>query len=182
MPGFDNGTCFFEAGVDPRGVTPIVNQMGTNGKLMIGSAASPYVVCNTLTAGTGIGITNGAGSITINSTGNGMTTVDVTGTTQTIAVNTRYIANPGGNTQVRFTLPATATIQDSFKITGKSGFWVIDQNANQQIVFGTLSSTVGVTGHLAAAEHTDCATLTCTTAGASTVWTIEGSQGNIIIN
>lgn len=65
MPGFDNGCVYFEAGIDPRGTPPVVNQMGVDGRLLIGSSVSPYVVCNTLTApAAGISITGGPGTIT----------------------------------------------------------------------------------------------------------------------
>lgn len=69
MPGFDNSVVYFEKGIDPRGVTPVANQMGVNGRLLIGSVADPYVICDTLTAGNGIDITNAPGSITISSQG-----------------------------------------------------------------------------------------------------------------
>ena len=69
MPGFSNGCVYFEQGIDPRGTPPVANQMGVDGRLLIGSAAAPYVVCNTLTAGTGVSITNAPGSITVSSTG-----------------------------------------------------------------------------------------------------------------
>lgn len=67
MPGFDNGVVYFEKGIDPRGVTPIANQMGVDGRLLIGSSASPYVVCANLTSNSGITVANGAGTIALNS-------------------------------------------------------------------------------------------------------------------
>ena len=56
--------------------TSTVTQLGvaSNGQLAIGSAAADPVLA-TLTAGTGVGITNGAGSITINASGGGLTLV-----------------------------------------------------------------------------------------------------------
>ena len=86
MPGFDNSVVYFEAGIDPRGVTPVANQMGVNGQLLIGSMASPYVVCSTLTPGTGVNITNAPGSITIGSFGGGLTWSTV-GVSAGLAVN-----------------------------------------------------------------------------------------------
>jgi hypothetical protein len=67
MPGFDNGTVYFENGVDPRGVLPIVNQMNVDGNLLIGSTNSPFVICNTLTSNSGMTIVNGHGTIALNS-------------------------------------------------------------------------------------------------------------------
>ena len=69
MPGFDNGVVYFENGIDPRGTPPVVNQMGTNGKLLIGSAASPYVVCNVPTGSNGVAITTGPGTLDVSYTG-----------------------------------------------------------------------------------------------------------------
>lgn len=70
MPGFDNGCVYFENGIDPRGTPPVVNQMGVNGRLLIGSAVSPYVVCNTLaSAGATVIITNGPGTINLETGG-----------------------------------------------------------------------------------------------------------------
>jgi hypothetical protein len=75
MPGFDNGCVYFEAGIDPRGTPPVVNQMGVNGRLLIGSAVSPYVVCNTMTsAGGTVTITNGPGTINLEAGGGVPTT------------------------------------------------------------------------------------------------------------
>jgi hypothetical protein len=69
MTGFDNGTLFFNNGVDPRGVSPVVNQIGTNGKLLIGSGAAPYAVCNVPTGSTGVTVTAGAGTLDFGYTG-----------------------------------------------------------------------------------------------------------------
>ena len=149
----------------------------TDGQLPIGATgADPSAA--TLTSGTGIGIVNASGSITINATGGGMTVVDATGATQTIAVNTKYITDRGGG--VVYTLPASATIQDSFAIVGKLGTWSIGENANQSFVFGNKTSTA-TTGGLASTNVGDCVTCQCTTAGASTVWTCESAVGNITI-
>jgi hypothetical protein len=63
MPGFDNDCLYMGGGIDTRGVTPIVNQM-SDGKLLIGSTAAPYIVANALTsADSSVIITNGAGTI-----------------------------------------------------------------------------------------------------------------------
>ena len=149
----------------------------TNGQLAIGSTGVDPVA-SALTAGTGIGITNAAGSITINSTGGGMTTVDATNATYTIAVNTCYEVNRGGG--VVFTLPATATIQDQFQIVGKLGTWSIAENANQQIFIGS-QSTTATTGGIASTNVGDCVTCKCITAGASTFWRVISMMGNLTV-
>ncbi len=69
MPGFSNGTLYFENGLDPRGTPPVANQIGTDGKLLIGSTAAPFAVCNTLAHADGsITVTNGAGTIDLSGT------------------------------------------------------------------------------------------------------------------
>ena len=69
MPGFDNSVVYFEKGIDPRGTPPVVNQMDTNGKLLIGSAASPYVICNVPTGSSGVAVTTGPGTLDFSYTG-----------------------------------------------------------------------------------------------------------------
>jgi len=61
--------------------TPRGGVMSANGELWIGAGSAPYVRKNTLTAGTGISITNGAGSITIanSSPGSALTITGNTG-------------------------------------------------------------------------------------------------------
>lgn len=388
MPGFDNGTVYFEAGLDPRGVTPIANQMGTNGKLLIGSGASPYAVCNVPTGSTGVTVTAGAGTldfgytgsrieqivssskgsvqlcdtvipfddsipeitegdqvltatitpkhatdillieftcpygnelnsnatfalfkdatvnalasvwggydggagittpnanavlrhvmvagttaattfqvragqdtasagqgiyingdgfakvregggtgatvltitefnpggagtsftglgylegdvggqvapdgtntinvvggtgITVNgtpgtntleivATSTGKTTNDVTIANQVLAVNEDYVTNRAGG--VAYVLPATAVFGEQIGIIGKDGLATIIQNANQQICYGALATTVGVLGSLTATGAGDCLEMRCITGGVSTVWRVVNSDGN----
>jgi len=158
--------------------TPTITQMPLNGQLIIGSSGFPPVVA-TLTAGTGIAITNAAGSITISTAGAGISWTDVTSATQTLAIDNGYITNRGGG--VTYTLPATATEGDVIRVAGKSGAWTIAQNANQQIKVGSSSSTVGVTGSIASTNAGDCVELLCTTGGASTVWRALSYVGNLTV-
>jgi len=132
----------------------------------------------TITAGnTGVTITNGdgiSGNPTITVNGGGMPATNVTGATQTLAVNNSYVTNRGGG--VTYTLPSTASLGDIIIITGLSGAWSVAQNDNQSIKVGTSTSTVGVGGSIASTNASDCITLYCVTAGASTVWTSHGIQ------
>jgi hypothetical protein len=59
--------------------------------------------------------------------------------------------------------------------------WKIAQNANQQIFFGTSSTTIGVGGSLASINTRDSVYLVCTVGGASANWNILNSVGNITI-
>lgn len=150
----------------------------TNGQLPIGSTgADPSAA--TLTAGTGVTISNGAGSITINASGGGLTWTVVTGTTQAAAVNNGYIANNAG--LVTVTLPSTSAVGDTVAVTGINNAtgWKVAQNAGNQIFFGNVSSTSGTGGSLASTATRDTVYLVCMTANAT--WNVTGSIGNITV-
>jgi hypothetical protein len=68
MPGFSNGIVYAN-NVDFRGVPNPTPQIVSDGQLIIGKTGFNPVI-GTLTAGAGIGIANGAGTITISNTGN----------------------------------------------------------------------------------------------------------------
>lgn len=150
----------------------------TNGQLAIGNTGNDPSA-STLTAGTGISITNGAGSITINSTGSGFTWTDVTGTSQAMSVNNGYTANNAG--QVTLTLPSTSAYGSVLAVVGKgSGGWKIAQNASQLIHFGSGSpTTTGTGGSLASTNQYDVVYLLCTVANLE--FTVTTSIGNITV-
>lgn len=150
----------------------------TNGQLAIGSTgADPSAA--TLSAGTGVSITNGAGSITISAAGGGLTWTVVTGTSQAAAVNNGYIANNAG--QVVVTLPATSAVGDVVAVTGINNAtgWKVAQNAGNQIFFGTTSTTAGTGGSLVSSATRDVVWLLCTSTSAN--WQVIGSIGNITV-
>ncbi len=154
---------------------PVLTALATDGQVIIGSTAGVPAAA-TLTAGTGITITNGANSITIAASTSGFTWTDVTGATQTIAVENGYLTDRGGG--VTYTLPASANIGDTFRIVGKAGLATITPNANQQLLIGSASGTVGATGTAVATNAGDCIEFICTTSGASTVWRAASFVGN----
>lgn len=149
----------------------------TNGQLIIGSTgATP--VATTLTPGTGISITNGAGSITITNTGASSNWTDVSGTSQAMAVDNRYAANNAG--LVTLTLPATANPGDFVEIYGKgAGGWLIAQNAGQTIHLGSSATTAGAGGSLASTNQWDNIYIVCVTA--NTTWSARAPEGNITV-
>ena len=160
--------------------TGTVTQLGVamNGQLPIGSSAADPVLA-TITAGTNISVTNGAGSITIAATGAGsFTWNDVTGTSASMGSNQGYISDNAG--LVTLTLPASATLGAMISVLGKgAGGWKIAQNASQFINFGSVVTTVGTGGSLASSNAFDSVSFVCTTAGASTGWGVTSSIGNI---
>eukprot|EP00919_Chromeraceae_sp_WS-2016_P037564 GHVR01089714.1.p1 GENE.GHVR01089714.1~~GHVR01089714.1.p1 ORF type:complete len:200 (+),score=19.26 GHVR01089714.1:185-784(+) len=150
----------------------------TNGQLAIGNTgADPTAAA--LTPGTGVTITNGTGSITINSAGGGLTWTVVTGTTQAAAVNNGYIANNAG--LVTVTLPATSAVGDMVAVTGINNAtgWKVAQNAGNTIFFGTGTTTPGTGGSLASTATRDTVYLVCMTANAT--WNVVGAIGNLTV-
>lgn len=149
----------------------------TNGQLAIGSTGSDPSAA-TLTAGTGVTISNGAGSITINAAGGGMTWTTVTGTTQAAAVNNGYIANNAGTVTV--TLPATAAVGDLVAVTGINNAtgWKLAVNTGQTVYFGSSATTI-TTGYLQSTATRDVAYVVCTVA--NTDWNVVSSIGNLTV-
>lgn len=153
--------------------------VGTNGQVLLGSTGAAPVFA-TLTGTGGITFTSGAGSLVINATGGGLTWSVVT-VNASLASNTGTIANKGSN--LVMTLPATGAIGDIISIVGENTAlgWTIAQNANQQIFFGTSSTTLGTGGSISSINIRDALTMVCTVSGASTVWTVISSVGNLTI-
>lgn len=147
----------------------------TNGQIPIGNGAN-YVAA-TPTAGTGISIAVGAGSITISSNG-ANPWVDETGASVTMTVNTGYTSDDGA-TLVTFTLPATAAIGDWIEINGKgSGGWTLIEGAGQIIHFGNQTTTL-TTGSISSTNQWDCIRLRCVTA--NTTFTVVSAVGNLTV-
>lgn len=154
--------------------------VGSNGQVLIAAtAADPAFASLTSTGGT-IAFTTGANTLNLEVIGGGLAWTDVTGATQTISVSNGYITDRGGG--VTYTLPATASLGDQFKIVGKAGLATITPNANQQLLIGSASGTVGATGTAVATNAGDCITFRVITSGASTVWRAESFVGNWTLN
>ena len=146
----------------------------TNGQLAIGSTGADPVA-STLSAGAGIAITNGAGSISIAATGGGLTWSAVTTATAMVA-NNGYGANGSGT--LAFTLPASAALGSVFYIIGMAHGWTIAENTGQQIFFGNTSTTV-TSGSLASTNAGDCVAIVCLVA--DTTFYVFDSIGNITV-
>lgn len=148
----------------------------TNGQLAIGSTGNDPSAA-TLTAGTGISITNGAGSITISGTGSGLTW-STKGASDALLVNNGYICNAGA--ALSFSLPAASAVGDVVAITlDGSTSWTITQAANQQIRIGSSTTTLGVGGSLSSTAVGDTITAVCSVANLT--WNVISSMGNITV-
>ncbi len=133
-------------------------------------------------ANASIVVTNGngvSGNPTLAAAGGGFVWTDITGATQALAVNNGYVTNRSGG--VTYTLPATAVEGSMIWIAGSLGAWTIAQNALQQILVGSSSSTIGITGSIASTNVGDCVLLLATTGGSSTVWRAVNLVGNLTI-
>ncbi len=146
---------------------PSMSGAMTNGQLIIGNTgASPTAA--TLTAGTGISISNGAGSITITSVGGGTATVSIAGTSQAAAVNTRYIVANAAQTTI--TLPTTFSIGDTVIIKGLgAGGWILQAGTATTIRFG--SATTSSAGTLTSGNQYD--TVSVSGLVANTTWSVD---------
>lgn len=152
----------------------------SNGQLLIGSSSADPVAA-TITPGTNISVTNGAGSIRIDATGlAGIGWVNVTSSTQAMVADTGYVADK--STLVTFTLPVTAAFGTIIYVQGLgAGGWQINQNSGQQIIIGSSLSTIGASGFIASTNQYDSIALLCVTA--NTTWCSLGApQGNITVN
>lgn len=160
-----------------HGTSAVTSLVLTDGQLHIGSTGNDPSAA-TLTAGTGITITNGSGSITIASTG-AMTWTVVSGTTQTLAASNGYFSNNAG--VVTFTLPVSASVGDVFRVAGLgAGGWAIAQNASQLIHLGSSVTTTGTGGSLASTNAFDAIEFVCAVANTTFV-VVNGPQGNITV-
>lgn len=157
-----------------QGTNDVLPIVLSNGQLLVGSTGVDPVAA-ALTAGAGISITNGAGSITIAAT-NTNPWSEVTGTSQAMVVNNSYIANNAA--LVTLTLPATAALGDRFIVIAKgAGLFRIAQNAGQAIHFGEITTTAGTGGSLNATVRYDSVEIVCITA--NTQFVVVDAVGNL---
>ena len=135
-----------------------------------------YTFAGTLTGNTAVTFPQ-SGLLSV--VGQNLPAVVVSGTTQTMAVNTAYIANNAGT--VTFTLPATFAVGDEFEVSGLgAGGWVIAQNASQLIHFGSSVTTTGTGGSLASTNAFDSIFLRAAVAN-TTLLVITAPQGQLTV-
>lgn len=168
------------AASNPAYTTAVVAGGGTG----INTANSYSVICAGVTAtsafqplaslGTAgqVLTSNGAGALPSWQAG-GVTWNEVTGTSQSAAVNNGYIANNAS--LVTVTLPSTAALGSTVRVLGKgTGLWKLLANTGQTIHFGNTDSTVA--GYVQATQRYDAIEVVCTVA--NTEWTVaNGPMG-----
>jgi hypothetical protein len=137
----------------------------TDGQIVVGSSAGSPAAAS-LSAGTGISITPGSNSISIAATGvSGITWANISGTTQTAAVNTGYVV--GNASQTTITLPTTAALGSVVIVQGKgAGGFILAAGAGQTIQVG--QSATSTAGSVTSAANYDAIQVVCITA--NTTW------------
>lgn len=175
---YDDGTNFVESTPTfPASASATTRKIivsdGTNWVASTETWATPSTSGNVLTS-------NGTNWVSSAPAASGLTWSVIT-VDQSVTANNGYICNKAG--LLTLTLPASSTAGDVFRVTGINTAlgWKIAQNANQQIFFGTSSTTVGTGGSLASSQIRDSAELVCVTGGSSSVWQVISSIGNITV-
>lgn len=177
MSGFINGIVWGNNVNFDATTKPAAGIVTTDGQLLIGATVAPHIRAAALTAGTGIGIINAAGAITISGTGGGLTWSTV-GASTALLVNQGFICTAGA--ALSFSLPATSAVGDVIGLTlDGSTSWTVTQGAGQQIRLGSTQTTGGAGGSLASTATGDTIVMVCSVA--NTRWNVYSVVGNITV-
>jgi hypothetical protein len=158
-------------------ITPLASLTLADGQVVIGATgAAP--LASTLTAGTGISISNAANSITISNTAGGFTWTAI-GASQTLVIQNGYFCTTGG--ALSLALPAVSAVGDTIQVAlnGSTSWTITQPNAATRIRIGTSQSTLGVGGSIASTAQGDTIEIVCVTANA--LWQVVDFIGNITV-
>jgi len=176
MPGWINGIGWMN-NISFAATKPLVGDLDADGKIIIGRTGLNPVGA-TITAGTGISITNGSGSITIGIAGSSLSWQYIIAS-QALVNGIGYICGTGGGA-ISLSLPAAAAVGDTIEVNlSGATSWTITQGAGQRIRLGNVQTTLGVGGSLASTAQGDWIQLVCDVSG--THWIASAKQGNITI-
>jgi len=155
------------------GVLSALIDSNSDGQVLISSSVADPAWA-TLTAGSGISITEGHNTISIASTATSMAWSREASDTVAAVADHGYVNTNVGLTT--FTLPSSATIGTIIAIVGESAAgWSIAQRANQSIQFGSVATTVGVGGSLSSSQRYDVVYLVCRVADLT--WSVTSAVG-----
>ena len=149
---------------------PLIIYNGTNSQHETQFSFSNTSATRTVTfpdaSGT-VAFTGGIGSFTWN---------DVSGTTQTAAVNNGYIISNSSATTV--TVPATCDEGSVFSVAGKGAAgWILQMNTGQIVHYGSSASSSA--GTISSTNQWDSVTIVCVTA--NTTFIVTASQGVLTV-
>jgi len=152
----------------------------SNGQTWIGNG-SAIPTAATLTAGTGVSVTNGSGSVTIDSTVQ-YSLVSVSTSTKQMVNGEIYLPAVASG-DITFTLPATSSIGDVVGIiqTDQSGTgkWHIVYGTGQYINNGGALSTV-TTGSASCSPANFATSCVLVCASANTEWSVACEYGIVL--
>jgi hypothetical protein len=153
----------------------------TNGQILIGSTGSDPSAA-TLTQGTGITITNGAGTITIANSEPAGTTWSVKTTATTLAAFNGYFNNASTGS-VTFTLPATAALGDTYQVANiNAASFVIAEASGQSIILGNTTALVS-TGTITSNNTIgDWIEIVCAVANTTFIATMREGSANVVVS
>jgi hypothetical protein len=177
-----NGSLLAGIVTAPDGIT--ANHLYASGATFVNAIYAPNMVTGvngitgavSITSGSNITITQSGKQITIAS-GGGLVWSVVTAD-QSITINTGTFANKSSGT-LTLTLPTTAAVGTSIRVSGMQNTWRIAQNASQIVNFGKVSTTTGTGGYIESTNARDSVELVCCVA--DTQWNVVSSIGNITI-
>lgn len=146
----------------------------TNGQFLIGSTGADPVPAS-ITAGSGITLTPGAGSLTISATAAPTTWTVISASQALVANNGYFVASPGG--AVVLTLPTTPTIGDTYRVTlDGATSWSIAQNSGQTVRYSSSVTTSGAGGSITSTAQGDTIVIV---AQSTTRFNVIESVGNL---
>ena len=150
-----------------------------DGQLLIGNSTGNTLAKATLTAGSGISITNGSGTISIASTGGSFSWTEITTNTNG-AINTGYITNSASRIGVE--LPSTAAQGSILAMAGKgAGGWNLAPNVGQTIYNG--AGSVTYPGFLQSTNAHDCVNVVNITANTEfDARNFNGTINNVLVD
>lgn len=149
-----------------------VNKYSSAYGILAGYTPTNYTAVSTDVTGNLHGIDNALGSL------NGaFPWTSVTAISQALVKNNGYFANNAG--VVTFSLPATASVGDTFQIQNSQGGFTISQGAGQSVRIGNMVTTTGVGGSISSTALGDWITIVCNVANTGFVAKVE--QGNLTV-